>query len=74
LRRAGKGNDDAVAAIKRQATDRAQDILAVVDDIRSAGVKTLQGIPDELNAREIRTARGGQWHPTTVRNYSAASG
>src|SRR5262245_7569843 len=68
LRRAGKGNDHAVAAIKTQATERAQDVLIVIDDIRGEGVKTLQGIADELNAREIRTARGGQWYPTTVRN------
>jgi DNA invertase Pin-like site-specific DNA recombinase len=68
LRRAGKGNNRAVAAIKAQATERAQDVVVVIDDIRGAGVKTLQGIADELNAREIRTARGGRWYPTTVRN------
>jgi hypothetical protein len=43
-------------------------MLVVIEDIRGAGVKTLHGIADELNAREIRTARGGWWHPTTVRN------
>ena len=68
LLRAGKGNSHAVAAIKTQATERAQDVLIVIDDVRGAGAKTLQGIADELNAREIRTARGGQWYPTTVRN------
>ena len=68
LRRAGKGNSQAVVAIKTHATERAQDVLVVIDDIRDAGVKTLQGIADELNAREIKTARGGQWYPTTVRN------
>jgi hypothetical protein len=68
LRRAGKGNNNAVTSIKTQATEHAQDVLVVIDDIQGAGIKTLQGIADELNAREIRTARGGQWHPTTVRN------
>jgi hypothetical protein len=62
------GNNHAVAAIKARATERAQDVLVVIDDIRGAGVKTLQGIADELNAREIKTARVGRWHPTTVRN------
>src|SRR5262245_8032847 len=44
LRRAGKGNDHAVAVIKSKATDRAQDVLVVIEDIRGAGAKTLQGI------------------------------
>jgi hypothetical protein len=26
------------------------------------------GIADELNRREILTANGGKWHPTTVAN------
>jgi DNA invertase Pin-like site-specific DNA recombinase len=68
LLRAGKGNSNAVASIKSRATERARDILVVIDDIRGDGLRTLQGIADELNAREIRTARGGRWHPTTVRN------
>jgi DNA invertase Pin-like site-specific DNA recombinase len=68
LRRAGKGNRDAVAAIKTQAAQRAQDVRVVIDDIRRTGITTLQGIADELNAREIETARGGRWYPTTVRN------
>src|SRR5262245_25095981 len=68
LRRADKGNRDAVAAIKAQAAQRAQDVRVIIDDIRRTGIKTLQGIADELNAREIETARGGQWHPTSVRN------
>jgi DNA invertase Pin-like site-specific DNA recombinase len=68
LRRAGKVNRHAVAALKIQATERARDVLVVIEYIRGEGVKTLQGIADELNAREIRTARGGQWYPTTVRN------
>jgi hypothetical protein len=29
---------------------------------------TLQQIADELNAREIATARGGNWHTSTLRN------
>jgi len=68
LRRAGKGNRDAVAAIKAQAAQRALDVRVIIDDIRRTGIKTLQGIADELNAREIETARGGQWYPTSVRN------
>lgn len=68
LRRAGMGNDDAVAAIKAKATEHANDVLVVIDDIRASGSTTLQAIADELNEREITTARGGQWYPTTVKN------
>jgi DNA invertase Pin-like site-specific DNA recombinase len=68
LRRAGKGNRDAVVTIKAQAAQRALDVRVIIDDIRRTGIKTLQGIADELNAREIETARGGRWYPMTVRN------
>ena len=74
LRRAGKGNVDAVAEIKAKADRHAQDVLPVVDDIRAAGISTLLGIAAELNDRGILTARKGQWYPTTVRNLLARSG
>jgi DNA invertase Pin-like site-specific DNA recombinase len=64
----GIGNDDAVAAIRAKAADFAKDVLVVIEDIRASGHTTLQAIADELNEREITTARGGQWHPMTVRN------
>lgn len=68
LHRAGKGNTDAVAAITAKADEFAQDVRVVIEDIRGEGITTLQGIADELNAREITTARGGQWYATTVKN------
>jgi hypothetical protein len=42
--------------------------LGWADGIRRAGATTLQSIADALNARGIPTARGGQGHPTTVKN------
>ena len=57
----------AVASAK-QADQRAEELVALIDGIRRAGATTLQSIADALNARGIPTARGGQWHPTTVRN------
>jgi hypothetical protein len=35
--------------------------------------RALRGIAAELDRRGIRTARGGQWHATTVRNLLARS-
>jgi hypothetical protein len=36
-----------------------------------AGIATLDGIAAALNARGVRAARGGAWHPTAVRNLLA---
>jgi hypothetical protein len=40
-------------------------------EIRAAGITTLDGIAAALNARGVRSARGGAWHPATVRNLIA---
>ncbi len=57
------------AAMNRAGADRfAANVLPVVRDIERAGVATLQGIADALNARGIRTARGRRWYATTVKN------
>jgi DNA invertase Pin-like site-specific DNA recombinase len=71
LRRAGKGNTAAIEAVHKAADQHARDILSVINDIRRAGIVSFKGIARELNAREIRTARGGAWHPSTVRNLLA---
>jgi DNA invertase Pin-like site-specific DNA recombinase len=71
LRRAGKGNAAAVEAIKERADQHARDILPVIEDIRAAGITTLDGIAAELNARGILTARHGAWFPSTVRRLLA---
>jgi DNA invertase Pin-like site-specific DNA recombinase len=49
----------------------AANVLPVVRQIRAAGHTTLQAIADSLNARGVRTARGGAWHNSTVRNLLA---
>jgi DNA invertase Pin-like site-specific DNA recombinase len=71
LRRAGKGNAAAIAAVHELADEHARDILPVIEDIRRSGITSFEGIARELNNREIRTARGGAWHPSTVRNLLA---
>jgi DNA invertase Pin-like site-specific DNA recombinase len=56
----------------REGADRhAANVMPVIASIKAAGAATLQAIADELNQRDIRTARGGQWHATTVRNLLA---
>lgn len=50
-----------------QANARAANVLPVIREIQAAGVRTLAGIAHALNARGIPTARGGEWHPASVR-------
>ncbi len=68
LRRAGKGNGASLKAIGGNADAFAADLRPVLEDIRAAGITSLEGIARELTAREIRTPRGGRWRPTSVKN------
>ncbi len=58
----------AAAARGANADRHAANVWPVLEAIRAAGATTLQAQADALNARGIRTARGGIWHPATVRN------
>ena len=49
----------------------AANVLPVVRQIEASGVKGHRAIAAALNARGVRTARGGDWHATTVRNLLA---
>jgi len=73
----GRCEDQAHAArnganATRERADRfAANVLPIMREIRAAGIATLDGTAAALNARGVRTARGGAWHPTTVRNLLA---
>ena len=49
----------------------AANVLPIVRQIQAAGVSGLQNLADALNDRGVRTARGGAWHNSTVRNLLA---
>jgi DNA invertase Pin-like site-specific DNA recombinase len=49
----------------------ASNVLPVVRQIQAAGVTTFRAIAAALNDRGVRTARGGDWHDSTVRNLLA---
>jgi DNA invertase Pin-like site-specific DNA recombinase len=60
------GNKQAVAAVKANAEDRAENLRSIVEEMRAEGVTTVRAIAAELNARGILTPRGGEWHPTSA--------
>lgn len=71
LRRAGKGNEAAVGALKDAADRHAADLAPIVAHLRAEGHMTLPALAKALNERQMRTPRGGQWHASSVRNLLA---
>lgn len=71
LKRAGKGNVDAVVTIKGNADAFAADLRPIILAITQEGIVSLGGIAKALNDRQIATARGGVWQKTTVSNLLA---
>jgi DNA invertase Pin-like site-specific DNA recombinase len=52
-----------------QAADEfAEAIAPVVETIRAEGLNTLRAMAAELNRRGFKSARGGQWYPSSVAN------
>ena len=55
-----------LASIKARAQERAENLRAIVADVRNSGHTGLRDIAAELNLRAILTPRGGEWHATSV--------
>jgi len=60
-----------VTAIQTAANAFAANVLPVVHQLQANGVITTRAIANALNARGVRTARGGDWHCSTVQNLLA---
>src|SRR6478736_943310 len=58
----------AVQAVKAEADRYAANVLPIIREAQKAGASTLRDIAKALNARGVATARGGQWHATSVSN------
>jgi DNA invertase Pin-like site-specific DNA recombinase len=67
--------DDAAAAGRRAqpmaAEQFATTVLPVIAKLQEAGVSSYRGIAAALNGRGVRTARGGRWQVSNVRNLLA---
>jgi DNA invertase Pin-like site-specific DNA recombinase len=66
-----KGSAKGVKIIKDKANRYAANVLPIIEKIRTNGVTTLAGIAEELNTRNVKTARGGRWQATTVHRVLA---
>lgn len=66
-----RGNGAAVSAIKAKAKAFAADVMPVIEAIRAEGHTSLRAVANELNVRQIMTARGGKWGPSGVRDLIA---
>jgi len=51
----------------------AANVMPIVRQIQAGDATTPRAIAAALNARGVRTARGGDWHDSTVRNLLARS-
>ena len=58
----------ATATLREQAKDRRAEVLPIIKKIKQDGNHTYQEIANQLNKRNVPTARGGIWHATSVRN------
>ena len=76
----GNPTNLAAAGAKGAETQRAgadafaANVLPIVRQIQSTGAATPRAIAAALNDRGVRTARGGDWHGSTVRNLLARAG
>ena len=57
-----------VTANRGAADAFAANVLPIVRQIQATGATTFRAIAKARNDRGVRTARGGTWHDSTVRN------
>lgn len=56
------------AALKAEAERFAANVLPIIREAQKVGARSLRDIAEVLNARGVRTARGGKWAATQVRD------
>jgi DNA invertase Pin-like site-specific DNA recombinase len=61
------GAKASVAARITKANNRASDLAPIIKELKAAGAVSLRQIATGLNAKGIRTARGGDWDATQVK-------
>lgn len=66
-----KGRAGSAAVRAEKAASRAADVLPIIRALQAEGAASLRQIADGLNARNIPTARGGQWQAVQVQRVLA---
>jgi hypothetical protein len=61
-------------SISRRAARRAADLAPVIASVQAAGAMSLREIASGLNARGIKTARGGEWSAVQVKRVLERAG
>jgi hypothetical protein len=57
------------APAQRDQADRfAANVLPIIREMEKTGATSLRAIATALNARDVKTARGGAWGPQVVAN------
>lgn len=78
--RLGNPSNPAEAASRGRAVSIAEadrfaaTVLPTMESLRRAGITSYRGIAEALNDRGVRTARGGRWQVSNVRNLIARAG
>jgi DNA invertase Pin-like site-specific DNA recombinase len=64
----GMGNSEAVESVRNNADKFAESLRDTLEGFMQANITSARGMAQALNQRGILTARGGQWHQSTVSN------
>ena len=70
---ADRGHAASLEIRRAKAAERRADLQPMLDDIQASGIETLSGIAEELNTREVTTARGGPWTAQQVKRLLDAA-
>ena len=62
----GKTGKQLAKKNRKEACNRAKEVIAIIDEIKSSGITAIQKIANELNKRDIPTPKGGKWHRNSV--------
>ena len=67
-RNAGEAAAAGRRVLSQDADAFAANVLPIVNSLQANGVRDLRGLASALNDRGVRTARGGRWHVSSVKN------
>jgi DNA invertase Pin-like site-specific DNA recombinase len=68
-----RGAEAGAVARTLKARERARLVVPVIEEVRAAGTRSLNGIAAALNHRGIPAPRGGRWRATQVQRVLAAA-